>query len=218
MDYELARKEMVESQIKDRGIKDTRVLEAMFKVPRHLFVSPGDQDIAYGDYPLPVGEGQTISQPYMVAWMTEALRLTGEEKVLEIGTGSGYHGAILAELAKLVYTVERSSNLAEKAKKIYEELEYRNITVVVGNGTEGLPEYAPYDAIVVTAGAPFIPQPLIEQLAEGGRLVIPVGSIHLQMLTLVEKRAGRIVKCEVGSCVFVPLKGKYGWPERSDDS
>lgn len=169
-------------KIRRHGIKDPRVLEAILKVPRHLFVPKELIHEAYVDAPLPIGEGQTISQPYIVALMTEALELDENSKVLEIGTGSGYQAAILAEIAKEVYTVERIPSLKEKARKVLDALGYENIKFKVGDGTEGWPEYAPYDAIIVTAGAPEIPKPLVEQLKVGGRLVIPVGDELTQRL------------------------------------
>lgn len=213
MDYKEARERMVKEQIVARGIKDKRVINAMLEIPRHLFVLYADRDFAYGDYPLPIDEGQTISQPYIVAWMTEALSLKGEEKVLEVGTGSGYQGAILSKLSKEVYTIERHEILAERVEKIYDELGIKNIKVIVGDGTEGLSAHAPYDGIIVTAGTPKIPPPLIEQLSKGGRLVIPVGSSHLQMLTLLENKADRISETLLGNCAFVPLVGRLGWRE-----
>ncbi len=204
---------MVSEQIEARGIKDKRVLEAMREVPRHLFVPSSLKERAYDDTPLSIGEGQTISQPYMVALMTELLRLQGDEKVLEVGTGSGYQAAILAKLAKYVYTVERIPLLADEAKKRLDELGVNNVQIVVGDGSRGLPQHSPYQGIIVTAGAPRVPEVLIEQLAEGGRLVIPVGSSSLQMLTVVEKERDKLTTREEGTCIFVPLVGKYGWQE-----
>ncbi len=209
--YQELRDAMVEQQLKSRGIIDTHVLEAMRRVPRHLFVPEPQRARAYDDMPLPVGQGQTISQPYMVAWMTELLGLKGNEVVLEIGTGTGYQSAVLGVLAKQVYTMERIPSLAEAARKRLTEFGFKNIEVVVGDGTEGLPEHAPYEGIMVTAGAPQVPQVLVEQLADGGRLVIPVGTTSMQMLTVVEKRGDEVVAREQGSCVFVPLVGKHGW-------
>jgi protein-L-isoaspartate(D-aspartate) O-methyltransferase len=209
--YQELRDAMVEQQLKSRGISDTNVLEAMRRVPRHLFVPEPQRPRAYDDMPLPVGQGQTISQPYMVAWMTELLGLKGDEVVLEIGTGTGYQSAVLGMLAKQVYTMERIPSLAEAARKRLSEFGFKNIEVVLGDGTEGLPGYAPYEGIMVTAGAPKVPQVLVEQLADGGRLVIPVGTTSMQMLTVVEKRGDEIVAREQGSCVFVPLVGKHGW-------
>ena len=202
---------MVRRQLEARGIKDGRVLRAMREVPRHLFVLPSYRERAYDDCPLPIDEGQTISQPYMVAWMTELLHLEGEETVLEIGTGSGYQAAVLSKLAGFVYTMERIPSLAESAKRRFREVGIKNVEVIVGDGTEGLPEHSPYGRIMVTAGAPRVPPLLVGQLADGGRLVIPVGASGIQMLTVVEKRGGKTITREEGSCVFVPLVGKYGW-------
>ncbi len=212
--FEERRKAMVDL-IKRRGVKDKRVLSAMLKVPRHLFVPPELVDRAYDDCPLPIGKGQTISQPYIVALMTEALEIDENSKVLEIGTGSGYQAAILAEIAKEVYTVERIPELLERARKVIESLGYDNVFFKVGDGTEGWPEYAPYDAIIVTAASPRIPEPLIEQLKVGGRLVIPVGSELTQELLKITKISedGKTKIESLGGCVFVKLKGKYGWEE-----
>ena len=201
--------------IRRRGIKDERVLNAMLKVPRHLFVPADLVDRAYDDSPLPIGKGQTISQPYIVALMTEALGLDENSKVLEIGTGSGYQAAILAEIAKEVYTVERIPELAERAQKILRALGYNNVYFKIGDGTEGWPEFAPYDAIIVTAASPKVPEPLIEQLKVGGVLVIPVGSELTQELLKITKLSedGETKVESLGGCVFVKLKGKYGWQE-----
>ena len=207
----ILREMMVEEQLIPRGISDRRVLEVMRKVPRHVFIPTAGLENAYGDYPMPVGSGQTISQPYMVALMTQCLGLCGEEKVLEIGTGSGYQAAILAELAKEVYSVERHETLAKNAQAILGKFAYTGIKIKVGDGTEGWQEYAPFDGIVVTAGTPSIPAPLIEQLAEGGRLVAPVGGGFSQTLILARKQGGRITQEEICGCTFVPLIGKYGW-------
>lgn len=205
------RSEMVRMQIADRGVRDPRVLEAMLRVPRHLFVPEDLRYRAYDDSPLPIGEGQTISQPYMVAWMTELLKVEEDDKVLEIGTGSGYQAAILCELAEEVLSIEKNANLAREAGERLRSLGYKNVRVRVRDGTLGWPEEAPFDGIIVTAGAPSIPQPLLEQLADGGRLVIPVGSTGMQMLTLVRRKGNRFETSEEGSCIFVPLVGKYGW-------
>lgn len=202
---------MVEEQLIRRGITDARVVEAMQKVPRHLFVDEAFQDRAYGDYPLPIGEGQTISQPYMVGLMTQLLRLTGTEKVLEIGTGSGYQTAVLAECARRVCSVERLASLAGRARRILEELGYMNVWVRTANGTFGWSDEAPFDRILVTAGAPAVPPPLFEQLAENGRMVLPVGDATAQQLTVVDRVGGEMrTTTEVG-CVFVKLIGKYAW-------
>lgn len=211
--YRVARERMVETQIKARGIKDERVLQTMKKVPRHLFVDPALRDQAYGDFPLPIGEGQTISQPYIVALMTEALELKGQERVLEIGTGSGYQTAILAELVLWVYTIERYASLQERAKKILFELGYRNISFKVGDGTLGWPEASPFDAIIVTACAPQIPPPLVDQLAEGGRIVIPVGDEFSQMLVKGIKRGGKLHLKNLEPVRFVKLIGAFGFKE-----
>jgi len=211
MDLEKLRAEMVEFQLKARGIADPRVLTAMGKVERHRFVPANLIDSSYDDYPLPIGEGQTISQPYMVAIMTELLELQGNEKVLEVGTGSGYQAAILAELSKRVISIERYKTLADKAQKLILEMGYSNVEVRIGDGTEGYEPEAPYDGILVTAACPDIPPPLIDQLAEGGRLVLPIGDRYLQTLTLVRKRAGKIDIGRSIGCVFVPLIGKYGF-------
>ncbi|MFN3920852.1 MAG: protein-L-isoaspartate(D-aspartate) O-methyltransferase [Caldimicrobium sp.] len=205
---------MVESQIKNRGIIDEKVLKAMLKVPRHLFVDPALRDQAYGDYPLPIGEGQTISQPYIVALMTEALELKGSERVLEIGTGSGYQTAILAEIALWVYTIEKYPTLQERAKKILiQELGYKNITFKIGDGTLGWKEASPFDAIIVTAASPQIPPPLIEQLGEGGRIVIPVGDEFSQMLIKGIKKGGKLQTKTLEPVRFVKLIGAYGFKE-----
>ncbi len=211
--YARARKTMVETQLIPRGIKDRRVISAMLKVPRHLFVDEALRAQAYSDYPLPIGEGQTISQPFMVAFMTEALKLEGTEKVLEIGTGSGYQTAILAELAEMVYSVERIPSIADRARKTLDSLGYSNIAIRIGDGTLGWEEFAPFDAILVTAGAPDIPPPYMEQLAEGGRLVIPVGGEFVQELVRLTKKKERIVRENLGGCRFVKLIGRYGWQE-----
>ncbi len=211
--YRISRERMVENQIKARGIKDERVLKAMLKVPRHLFVDEALREQAYGDFPLPIGEGQTISQPYIVALMTEALELKGNERVLEVGTGSGYQTAILAELALWVYTIEKYFRLLERAKKILMELGYKNIIFRLGDGTLGWPEAAPFDAIIVTAGAPEIPKPLIEQLSEGGRIVIPVGDEFSQVLIKGIKKGGILHTQTLEAVRFVKLVGAYGFKE-----
>ncbi|RKY70113.1 MAG: protein-L-isoaspartate O-methyltransferase [Candidatus Latescibacterota bacterium] len=210
-DYESLRLRMVERQIRARGVRDERVLEAMRKVPRHVFVPPDLVDEAYEDHPLSIGKGQTISQPYIVALMTEALELEGNEKVLEVGTGSGYQTAILAELAREVYSIERIPELARDAERRLEDLGYTNVHIKVGNGTLGWPEEAPFDAIMVTAGAPKVPGPLKAQLADGGRLVIPVGSEFHQVLYRVKRQKDTFSEEALTSCVFVPLVGEEGW-------
>lgn len=205
------RKMMVDTQIISRGVKDPRVIKAMLEVPRHLFVSSEYIDQAYEDYPLPIGYGQTISQPYMVAIMTELLELDNTHKILEIGTGSGYQTAILASIAKEVYTVERVPELSKRAKEILEKLGFDNIKFKVGDGSLGWPEYAPYDRIIVTAAAPDIPDPLKEQLKEGGIIVIPVGERIGQILLKGVKEKGTIKTQDLFPCAFVPLKGEYGF-------
>jgi len=211
--YRIARERMVETQIKARGISDERVLQAMLKVPRHLFVDEALRDQAYGDFPLPIGEGQTISQPYIVALMTEALELKGNERVLEVGTGSGYQTAILAELALWVYTIEKYPTLLERAKKILLNLGYKNISFKLGDGSLGWKEAAPFDAIIVTAAAPKIPPPLVDQLLEGGRIVIPVGDAFSQMLIKGVKKGGKLYTQSLEPVRFVKLVGAYGFKE-----
>ncbi len=202
---------MVEQQLRRRGIKDARVLAAMEKVPRHRFLPQPDDPGAYCDYPLPIGDGQTISQPYMVALMTESLCLEEDHKVLEIGTGSGYQAAILAELSREVYSVERFATLAERARKLLAELGYENVTVIVADGSLGYPEAAPYDRIMVTAASPQIADPWVEQLGEGGVLVAPIGDRWGQTLTRAIKRGAKLEHQNLGGCVFVPLVGQHGW-------
>ena len=198
------RREMVEDQIRARGVKDRRVLEAMRKVERHLFVPSHLRHLAYEDYPLPIGEGQTISQPYIVALMTELLALNGTERILEIGTGSGYQAAILAELVKEVYTIEIMEPLARQSERLFRKMNYRNIKVKLGDGFLGWPEFSPFDGIIVTCAPDKIPPPLLEQLAEGGRLVIPVGALR-QELKLVRKVKGRIQEEDIIPVRFVPM-------------
>jgi len=211
IDFPKARLKMVEEQIVSRGIKDAKLIAAMKKIPRHLFVEEALQNQAYSDHPLPIGEKQTISQPYMVALMTEALLLTGKEKVLEIGTGSGYQTAIVAELSEKVFSVERIRSLAIRARKLLYELGYFNVEIKIFDGTFGWIQESPFDAIVVTAGSPDIPQPLIDQLAMGGKLVIPVGNVFAQDLFRVTKTEEGVKKEDLGGCRFVKLIGKYGW-------
>lgn len=214
-DFARLRAAMVETQLVPRGIRDPRVLDAMRKVPRHLFMPERNWPNAYEDMALSIGEGQTISQPYMVAVMTETLALKGDEKVLEIGTGSGYQAAILGELAREVYTIERIASLAEKAGARLGEFGYTNVHVIVGDGTLGLPEQAPFDRIIITAAAPKIPEPLIGQLREGGILVAPVGERYSQLLIRGTKREGSLAEESHLPCVFVPLIGAHGWKEYS---
>ncbi len=213
MAYEYQRRLMVNDQLKARGIRDERVLHAMETVERHLFVDEHLRDKAYADCALPIAEGQTISQPYMVALMTELLELKGDEKVLEIGTGSGYQSAVLSLLASEVFSVERIPLLASRAEKLLKELNYNNVHVTVSDGTVGLPEHAPFDAIIVTAGAPEVPQEYLDQLNPGGRLVIPVGSRYSQALYRIRKSPSGIEKNVSTACVFVPLVGESGWKE-----
>lgn len=202
---------MVRTQLIPRGIQDERVLEAMRKVPRHLFVDEPLRYRAYDDMALSIGEGQTISQPYMVAIMTELLELTGTERVLEIGTGSGYQAAILAELAQTVYSVERIPSLARRAEERLRSLEYRNVHIKVDDGTLGWKEEAPFDRIIVTAGAPKIPEPLMDQLGENGILVAPIGERYSQQLVKIRKAKGTVQQEFHTLCVFVPLIGRHGW-------
>lgn len=211
IDFPRVRLKMVEEQLISRGVKDPRVIAAMQKIPRHLFVEEALQNQAYTDHPLPIGEKQTISQPYIVALMTEALELKGTEKVLEIGAGSGYQTAILAELAQKVFSIERIRSLAIKARKLLFELGYFNVEIKIFDGTYGWVEEGPFDAIIVTAGGPEIPKPLLDQLAVGGRLVIPVGDAYVQDLIRLRKKEDGIHKEDLGGCRFVKLIGKYGW-------
>ncbi|MFZ0640286.1 MAG: protein-L-isoaspartate(D-aspartate) O-methyltransferase [Candidatus Acidiferrales bacterium] len=212
-DGALQRRTMVDEQIRKRGIRSPRLLEVLERVPRHLFVPEELVAHAYEDRALSIGDGQTISQPYMVAAMTEYLQLTGNERVLEIGTGSGYQAAVLSELAKEVVTVENRPLLAEAARERLAALGYRNIHVQVGDGTLGWPAAAAFDGVLVAAAAPAVPAPLVEQLAEGGRLVIPVGQSDKQMLLRIRKSAGQILEEKLFACQFVPLRGRYGWPD-----
>jgi len=211
IDFSKTRWKMVDDQVVVRGIKDQRVIAAMRKVPRHLFVEEALQGQAYSDHPLPIGDKQTISQPYMVALMTEALALTGKEKVLEIGTGSGYQAAILAECAAKVFSIERIRSLAIRARKLLLDLGYFNVEIKFTDGTVGWSDESPFDAIMVTAGAPDIPQPLIDQLKVGGRMAIPVGDANIQDLIRITKTEDGIKKEDFGGCRFVKLIGKHGW-------
>jgi len=205
------RHEMIEKQLRGRGIRDPRVLAAMLAVPRHAFVPSEHMAEAYSDKPLPIGENQTISQPFMVASMTETLELSGSERVLEIGTGSGYQTAVLSLLASEVHTVESVATLADAARKRLTRLGYANVHFHVGDGTLGCAEAAPFDAILVTAAAPLIPPPLVEQLAEGGRLVLPLGSAETQQLARVRRHGDEVTTERLFHCRFVPLLGQYGW-------
>ena len=211
MEFRESRDLMVKTQLIPRGIKDERVLAAMRKVPRHLFIDKPMQHRAYDDSALPISEGQTISQPYMVAAMTELLELQGTEKVLEIGTGSGYQAAVLAELAKEVYTVERIAALAERAEGRYRELGYTNIHVRVADGTLGWPDASPFDRIIITAGTPKVPDPVLQQLADQGMLIAPVGDRFSQQIIKVRRIGDKVVEEYHTPCVFVPLIGEYGW-------
>ena len=212
-DYKVLRQNMIKGQLVARGIFDKKVLDAMNKVKREDFIHDNEKINAYYDGPLPIGNGQTISQPYMVAKMTEELELKGSEKVLEIGTSSGYQAAVLSLLAKEVISIERDKELAIRAEKRLKEDGYNNVKVIIGDGTKSCPAERLYDAIIVTAGAPYVPQGLIDQLSDGGRLVIPLGDRYSQVLTKVIKKGNQIEKQEGILCVFVPLKGEEGWPE-----
>jgi protein-L-isoaspartate(D-aspartate) O-methyltransferase len=212
-DYKHARERMIKTQLIPKGIKDKGVLEAMSKVHRHLFLEEALAGEAYNDHPVPIGHKQTISQPYIVALMTQILKLTGKEKTLEIGTGSGYQTAILAELSLKVYTIERIRPLMEKARYLLNSLDYTNILFKYYDGTLGWKEYAPYNAIIVTAGAPQIPENLVEQLAEGGRMVIPVGGKSNQELIEIIRLKTGYKTVRHGECRFVDLIGAHGWKE-----
>lgn len=213
MDYPIARKKMVEEQLLARGISDRHVLEVMGRVPRHEFVDPGIASQAYEDHPLNIGCKQTISQPYMVGLMTEALGLTGKEKVLEVGTGSGYQTAVLCELAKKIFSIERIKEISNRARKNLYRLGYQNFELRIGDGTEGWPAEAPFDAILVTASSIEIPSPYFEQLSEGGRLVIPAGPEGTQELVRVVKRGREFSREKLTDCRFVKLVGRFGWQE-----
>ena len=211
--YERQRDEMVKKQLEPRGINDPVVLEALRTIPRHLFVSEALRDQAYGDYPLPIGEQQTISQPYIVAEMTQALELSHEDRVLEIGTGSGYQAAVLAEIVFRVYTIERIRALYIQARNLLDKLHYHNIVMRCSDGTSGWRDESPFDAIIVTAGAPELPAALLDQLAEGGRMIVPVGNQHSQDLIKITKDKKGINKSNLGGCRFVKLIGAQGWKE-----
>lgn len=207
------REKMVEEQLQGRGIRDPRVLDAMRTVPRHRFVSPQEQKHSYEDHPLPIQAGQTISQPYIVAYMLQALALKGEEKVLEIGTGSGYQAALLGRLAKEVHSVERHEILAKDAAKVLGDLVIANVKVHHGDGTKGWPKEAPYEAIIVAASAPIVPQPLLQQLTDSGRLILPVGVAWGQILQLWRRKGEEFDYDELVPVAFVPLIGEHGWGE-----
>lgn len=212
-DYQRRREAMVQRQLIPRGISDSRVLDAMRTIPRHLFVSESLLPQAYEDYPLPIGEQQTISQPYMVAEMTQALQISPNDRVLEIGTGSGYQTAILAHLAQTVYSVERISGLLAGAQRVFQKLPYTNIITRLADGTIGWPEESPFDAIIVTAGAPDIPKPLVDQLGVGGRMVIPVGNDYIQRMIKIFREPTGLAQTHLSSCCFVKLIGEHGWSE-----
>ena len=212
-DFKLARERMVKNQLMARDIKDERVLQAMGKIPRHLFIQEALAGEAYNDHPVPIGEKQTISQPYIVALMTEALELKGSENTLEIGTGSGYQTAILAELSSRVYTIERIKSLLVKARKLLAKLGYDNILFKAFDGTLGWKDYAPFDAIMVTAGAPNVPEPLEEQLADNGRMIIPVGDRYTQEMIKITRKGESFEQESLGGCRFVNLIGVHGWKE-----
>ncbi|MGB5157615.1 protein-L-isoaspartate O-methyltransferase family protein [Desulfobacterium sp. N47] len=211
--FERMREDMVENQIISRGISDPKVIAAMLRVPRHLFVSDALMDQAYGDFPLPIGEQQTISQPYIVAEMTQALNLNEEDRVLEIGTGSGYQAAVIAEIVYRVYTIERIHELYVRARTLFDKLQYFNIVTRYSDGTLGWAAESPFDAIIVTAGSPAVPDFLISQLAKGGRLVIPVGNQDSQDLIRLYKDDKGIHETNLGACRFVKLVGEQGWKE-----
>ncbi|MCQ8893325.1 MAG: protein-L-isoaspartate(D-aspartate) O-methyltransferase [Methanolinea sp.] len=213
--WEKEREAMVEHQIAARGIADRRVLDAMRKVPRHLFVPAGYESAAYRDFPLPIGHGQTISQPYIVALMTELLAVSPGDRVLEVGAGSGYQAAVLATLGAEVISMERIPEVARIAEGNLRRAGYTGVRVVVGDGTRGYPSAAPYQGIIITAAAPAVPEPLVDQLAEGGRLVAPVGGRDLQELVRLEKRGGKVTRTSHGGVVFVPLLGEFGWEGRT---
>jgi len=212
--YERQRHEMVRTQIEARGVTDPKVLYALRKVPRHLFVSEALRDQAYGDFPLPIGEQQTISQPYIVAEMTQALQPSADDRILEIGTGSGYQAAVLAEIVFRVYTIERIHSLYVQTRKLFDKLKYHNIVTKYSDGTIGWESESPFDGIIVTAGAPEIPKLLVSQLAVGGRLVIPVGDQYSQELIKLYKDEQGIHKNNLGGCRFVKLVGENGWREQ----
>lgn len=212
MDFSIARRRMVEQQVKSRGIIDQKVIDVMLEIPRHLFVESGLQDQAYSDFPLPIGHKQTISQPFIVGFMTEALRLKGGERVLEIGTGSGYQAAVLSKIARHVYTVERVADLARAARKSLDSSGAYNVHIRVNDGTCGWEDQSPFDAIITTAGAPFVPDTLKQQLEIGGRLIIPVGTLGQQVLYRIT-RIGKdsFDEEQLLDCRFVPLIGRHGW-------
>jgi len=214
LDYTRAREKMVQEQIVDRGIRDPRVIEAMRKIPRHFFVPDALLGRAYGDTALPIGDSQTITQPFMVAFMSEALGLGGKERVLEVGTGSGYQAAVLACLAERVYSVERIPSLLERARKTLDRVNCLNVVTKLSDGSYGWQEEAPFNAILITAGAPSLPQPLMDQLKTGGIMVIPVGERNSQRLIRVRKNSRGFSQEELLECNFVSLVGEFGWAKR----
>ncbi len=216
--FEVERRAMIEEQLRRRGIRDERVLEAMFSVPRHEFVPPAYQGMAYDDRPVPIGASQTISQPYIVAVMTEAAQVQPGDTALEVGTGAGYQAAVLAHLGAKVYTIERNAGHAEAARKRLARLAYTGIEVICGDGSEGYSAAAPYQVILVTAAAPHVPSTLLSQLDEGGRMVIPVGNRYQQTLRLITRRGTETVTRMLDACQFVPLLGKHGFPEASEEA
>jgi len=211
--YAGQRRKMIEEQLLGRGIKDLSVMEVLSRIPRHLFVNSSLRHRAYGDFPLPIGDNQTISQPYIVGLMTEVLKLKENERVLEIGTGSGYQTAVLAELASQVFTIERVSRLVQKTKELLEGLRYKNIVFKTFDGTYGWRDQSPFNAILISAATPSIPKALIEQLADKGRLVAPVGERESQDLVVLNKNGNHVISRKIGSCKFVPLIGKFAWSE-----
>ncbi len=213
--YAIPRRQMCEKQLRGRDIFDSHVLAAMDSVPREMFVPPQWQEEAYADRALPLSQGQTISQPYMVALMTQLLSLEADHRVLEVGTGSGYQAAVLAKIVREVYTVERYQGLAQAARSVLRKLRLTNVTFLVGDGTLGYPPAAPYDRIIVTAGGPRIPPSLFEQLVEGGRLVMPVGGGEHQVLQIIDKQDGQMHQQQMSGCRFVPLVGRQGWQEKT---
>lgn len=213
MDYAVLRKRMVDEQLRARGIDDEKVLRVFSALERHKFIPAPLRASAYADFPVPIAEGQTISQPYIVALMTQLLALSGQERILEIGTGSGFQAAVLSMLAKEVFSIERFEGLARDAQNIFKELGVTNVAIKVGDGTLGWPEYAPFDRIIITAASPRIPLPLTEQLKENGKMIIPLGETFSQVLTLLERKEGKLSSSNVCGCVFVPLVGKYGAKE-----
>jgi len=213
MEYQIQREKMVQEQLIARGIKDEKVLQAMRKIPRHLFVEEAFAMRAYGDHPLPIGEKQTISQPFIVGYMIEALAMNKNSRILEIGTGSGYQTAVLAELCQKVYSIERIKGLAQKAQRLLEQLGYHNSQIRVDDGSRGWPEKAPFHGIIVSASSPQVPPSLCEQLEEDGRMIIPVGTEKSQVLKFIHKKNGQIFEDDKLRCTFVKLIGEHGWRE-----